>query len=262
MIGSDLGRTLSAAAFARIRADILSSKLLPGSRLRFESLKKAYGVGLSPLREALSRLVVSGLVTAEGQRGFRVAPASIEDIQDISYVRTNIECLAFRESIKRGDDRWQADVVAAHYRLNLLVERNSLELVDDELWEARHREFHLALLSACGSRWLLNLGSLLTDQFDRYRRLSVENSLSGKPISLEHQRIVEAALKRDADLAVRLLKDHIVHATRLIIENWHAVSKQKPHAEAQNGAKLRRATLSGAAKRGPKRITRSAQRAS
>jgi hypothetical protein len=60
-------------------------------------------VGLSPLREALSRLVVSGLVWAEGQRGFRVAPASIEDIQDISDVRTNVECLAFRQSIERGD---------------------------------------------------------------------------------------------------------------------------------------------------------------
>ena len=62
MNDSELGRTLAAAAFSRIRADILGSRLLPGTRLRFEPLKKAYGVGLSPLREALSRLVVSGPV--------------------------------------------------------------------------------------------------------------------------------------------------------------------------------------------------------
>jgi len=251
---SEMGRTLAAAAFSRIRADILSSKLLPGARLRFEPLKKAYGVGLSPLREALSRLVVSGLVTAEGQRGFRVAPASIEDIQDISNVRTNVECLAFRQSIERGDDQWQADVVAAHYRLNLLVERNATEPVDEELWEARHREFHLALLQACGSRWLLHMVALLTDQFDRYRRLSVESSLSGKPVSLEHQRIVDAALKRDVDLADRLMKDHIAHATRLIIENWHAVAKPKQRGEAAHAA------INGATRRVSKRKSRSPAR--
>jgi DNA-binding GntR family transcriptional regulator len=165
-----------------------------------------------------------------------VAPASIEDIRDISDVRTNVECLAFRQSIERGDDQWQADVVAAHYRLNLLVERNAIEPVDEEVWEARHREFHLALLQACGSRWLLQIVSLLTDQFDRYRRLSVESSLSGKPVSLEHQRIVDAALKRDVELAVRLLKDHIAHATRLIIENWHAVVKPKQRGDATHAA--------------------------
>src|SRR4029078_799761 len=112
MNDSERGRTLAAAAFSRIRADILSSKLLPGTRLRFEPLKKAYGVGLSPLREALSRLVGRGLVTAEGPRGFRVEPASIEDIQDIAEVRTNVECLAFGQSIERGDDQWQADLGA------------------------------------------------------------------------------------------------------------------------------------------------------
>src|SRR4029078_3906205 len=115
MNDSELGRTLAAAAFSRIRADILSSKLLPGTRLRFEPLKKAYGGGLSPLREALSRLGVSGLVTAEGQRGFRVAPASIDDIQDIAEVRTNVECLAFRQSIERGDDQWQGGVGASRH---------------------------------------------------------------------------------------------------------------------------------------------------
>ena len=69
---SGIGRTLAATAFERLRADILSCKLAPGSKLPFDRLKEDYGVGLSPLREALSRLATSGLVTMEGQRGFRV----------------------------------------------------------------------------------------------------------------------------------------------------------------------------------------------
>jgi DNA-binding GntR family transcriptional regulator len=217
---NEAGRTLAAVAFKRIRADILGARLPPGSKLRFEMLKEAYGVGLSPLREALSRLVMSGLATAEGQRGFRVAPASIEDLNDIAKVRADIESLAFRSSIEHGGDAWQADLVAAHFRLNLLVERSTREPIDEELWEERHREFHLALLSACGSHWLITIVGLLNDQFDRYRRMSVENSLSGKPTNLEHKRMMEAALSRDADLAVQLLGEHIAHAKDMIIDNW------------------------------------------
>ena len=82
------------AAFAvaeRLCADILNCTYPPGSKLRFESLKKDYGVGFSPLREALSRLVTTQLVTTDGQRGFRVPEASVADITDIAMVRTQIE---------------------------------------------------------------------------------------------------------------------------------------------------------------------------
>ena len=189
---------------------------------RFEPLKKAYGVGLARCAKRCRGWWSAGWSRRGATRLPRGA-GSIEDIQDISYVRTNVECLAFRQSIEHGDDQWQADVVAAHYRLNLLVERNATEPVDEELWEARHRDFILrfcrrAARAGCCTWWRCS-----TDQFDRYRRLLVESSLSGKPVSLEHQRIVDAALKRDGDLADRPMKDHIAHATRLIIENWHAV---------------------------------------
>lgn len=215
----DDGRTLANEVHARLRADILSSKLAPGSKLRFEALKEAYGVGISPLREALSRLVGKGLITAEGQRGFRVAPATTADITDIAMVRAEVEGTALRKSIDHGDDAWEANVVAARHRLGLMENRKSSEEISEERWEARHREFHLALISGCRSPWLINLTELLNDQFDRYRRLSVENSLSQKPTILEHQKIMDAALKRKADLAVRLLHEHINQALRLIIDS-------------------------------------------
>lgn len=220
------GRTLAAGVLEQLRADILSSKLPPGSKLRFDKLRSEYAVGLSPLREALSRLVASGLVTTEGQRGFRVATASIADITDIAMVRREIEGLALGLAIEQGDDAWEAGVVAARHRLALLERGSSKEEVSDELWETCHRAFHEALISGCKSPWLVRLNALLADQFDRYRRMSGRLHLGAKSVSLEHQKIMEAALARDRDRATRLLHEHINDATNLIIKNWPSLPRE------------------------------------
>lgn len=213
------GRTLAATAFERLRADILSCKLAPGSKLPFDRLKKDYGVGLSPLREALSRLATSGLVTAEGQRGFRVAVASIAEIADISMVRKEIEGLALSLSIEHGDDNWEAELVAARHRLSLLEKGSSKDVEDEEVWEVRHRDFHTALISGCHSPWLLRIAGLVNDQFDRYRRMAVDNSLSSTPTFLVHQKIMDAALRRNAGSAVKLSHERIDDARALIFES-------------------------------------------
>lgn len=204
--------TLGNEVFERIRADILSSRLQPGTKLRFQSLRDAYGVGLSPLREALSRLAENRLVVATGQRGFRVATVSVHDILDISMVSKKIESLALRLSIENGDDPWEARIVAAHHRI-ILVEKAGKQ-VNEEAWEQRHREFHYELVSCCNSPCLLHLHQLLFDLFDRYRRLST----LGTPRSLMHQKLVDAALSRNVDLTVELMVAHIDEATNLIVD--------------------------------------------
>lgn len=208
-------RTLALEVFERLRADILSGKLAPGTKLRFEDLRSAYGVGLSPLREALSRLAENRLVVSVGQRGFRVPAVSVEEIRDIAMVRKEIEGLALRLAIQNGNDGWEGRVVAARHKLTVL-ERNNRD-VSEDLWEFRHREFHKTLVSACNSQSLVHLHGLLCDQFDRYRRLSAKSRLPNSPRPLVHQRITDAALARDADLAVKLLHDHIDQATALIV---------------------------------------------
>lgn len=218
-------RTLAIEVFESLRADILSSKLAPGTKLRFEDLRNAYGVGLSPLREALSRLAENRLVVAAGQRGFRVPAASVEDIMDVSMVRKKIEEQALRLSIENGDDAWEARVVASRHKLSLF-ERGAKNVTEDE-WENRHREFHHALVSACGSPCLLHLHQLLTDQFDRYRRLSTKSRLPNLPRTLIHQRLVDAALSRNADLAVKYMQEHISEATELIVSGLSGGDKTR-----------------------------------
>ena len=220
-------RTLSNEVFGKLRADILSTSLPPGTKLRFDDLREAYGVGLSPLREALSRLAETRLVVATGQRGFRVPSASAHDILDIAMVRKEVEGLALRLSINNGDDTWEARVVAARHKVALLEKAG--KNVAEDVWESRHREFHYTLVSACQSECLLHLHGLLCDQFDRYRRLSAQSRLPNSPRSLIHQRILDAALSRNADMAVKLLREHIDEATKLIVNGLELPeSRRKP----------------------------------
>ena len=207
--------TLAGEVFARLRADIVSSRLPPGTKLRLEELRTTYGVGFSPLREALSRLAENRLVVAIGQRGFRVPEVSAKELMDIAMVRKEVEGFALRLAVRYGDDLWQARVAAASDAFAEL--QHSDNKIAEEVWESRHREFHAVLISACQSPWLVHLHGMLTDQFDRYRRLSAKSRLPNAPRWLIHRQIAHAAISRKADKAVRLLEDHITEATRLIV---------------------------------------------
>lgn len=209
--------TLAEEVYKRLRADILISRHPPGSSLRLDKLKTQYGVGVTPLREALSQLVARGLTVTEGKKGSRVASASVVDLTDIASIRRDIEGTALRRAIEIGDDIWESNLVAARHRLILLERSKDDEESNKETWEIRHRDLHEHLIAGCNSPWLIHLNGLLYDQFDRYRNLSNKYRLWDKRVSLEHKNIVDAALARDAKLAVRLLQKHIDHAAEVII---------------------------------------------
>lgn len=207
--------TLAGEVFARLKADIISSRLAPGTKLRLEELRQTYGVGFSPLREALSRLTENRLVVAVGHRGFRVPEVSAEDLTDVAMVRKQIEGFALRLAIRYGDDLWEARAIDAGEKFAML--QRSGKSFPENVWESRHRDFHYALIAACQSPCLLHLFGVLSDQFDRYRRLSAKSRLPNAPRWLIHKEILQAALARNADKAAKLLEDHISEAARLMV---------------------------------------------
>ena len=120
MAGSDIKERASSdieKAYWLLRQEILAGRLAPGEKLRIDYLKSTYGYGASGIREALSRLLSDGLVASEAQRGFWVAPVSVEDLRDLTATRKVIEVEALRQAILCGDVAWEARVVAAQYRL-------------------------------------------------------------------------------------------------------------------------------------------------
>lgn len=209
------GETIATAAYRALRVDIISGARDPGERLRMEKLKAIYKVGPTPLREALQMLVAEGLVQAEGNRGFTVAPLDFEEFEDLNIARTAVEKAALRLSIEKGDASWEAGVVAASY----LLEKQDTALLDSksgvpDSWERANADFHLALLSACGSQWLLRVRDGLQDQCARYRRASVYQRIGQRDLREEHRAIAEAALARDADRACALVEQHFAMTAR------------------------------------------------
>lgn len=206
----DRPRSLTSAVQERLRADILSTRLLPGQKLLIAGLAKQFSVSLAAVREALSRLVADGLVQASDQRGFRVSPVSLADLKDVTQTRIDIEGIALRRSIERGDQDWLGSVQSAFGALMAVPYRFPDDpSVHYEVWVVRHRIFHRALVNACGSPWLLGFRDVLHEQSERYRRLSIRREV-GRPrdVEAEHGAIVEATLRRDADAAVAALSFH------------------------------------------------------
>ncbi len=180
----DEPKTLVEGAYRQLRRDIIEGRHPPGEKLRVEHLKDQYQVGAGTLREALALLVSDSLVVAQGQRGFRVSPISLSDIEDITRTRVLLECEALRQSMATGDEGWEADVVSAFHRLTRAEEKlaSDVEGAVNE-WEERNRLFHEKLIAACPSRWTRQFLGVLYQQSERYRRISVLT----RPVPRDHR---------------------------------------------------------------------------
>jgi len=202
--------TLSEKAFRILRQQILNGDIPPGEKLRIEVLQREHALSSSPLREALNRLVAERLVIADDHRGFRAAPMSLADLNDITSFRLVVEPAALSQSIANGSDEWEARVVAAFHRLERVRERIARgEMPFNAEWTGRHKEFHMALISGAASERLLVTCSNLFDVSERYRRFSAMNRTQVRDTSSEHRRLMETALSRQAELSAALLREHI-----------------------------------------------------
>ena len=203
-----IAETAGERAYRRIRDDIIAGALEPSQRLKLDALKESYGVSVSTLRELLNRLTSEGLIVAEGARGFEVAPISVQNFREVANLRQLLECHALEESFAGGDMEWEGRVVAAHHKLSL-VEARMLEgnRAGAEAWKRYDFEFHHALLSACGSKVLLDTHSAVFDKYLRYLIIAVV--FRGEVTAREHRALLECALKRDARTAKDVLARHI-----------------------------------------------------
>ncbi len=195
-------------AYRRIRADIVFGRLAPGQKLKLDVLKEAYGVSVSTLRELLNRLASEGLVEAEGQKGFLVAPVSAINLREIAAMRLLLESHALAQSFGAGDMEWEGRVVAAHHKLALMERRMlSGDRGEPELWKRYDWEFHHALISACGSRVLHETHAAIYDKYLRYQMVAVV--FRGEIAAEEHKLLLDCAMARDTARAIAILSTHV-----------------------------------------------------
>src|SRR5229473_704810 len=205
--------TLSERAATLVEQDILAGHLAPGARLGIVDLVERYEIGATPLREGLSRLISRGLIVGIGQRGFRVAEVSREDLDDITCMRTAVEVEAVRLAIAQGDDAWEAGILSALHQMRRHIERTGNDFREGATdFDRLHKAFHTSLLAACGSKRMLAAHSDLYDQAYRYRRVMMRAFDSGRKFVAAHQSLADVVLARDVKDAPAMLEAHL-HST-------------------------------------------------
>lgn len=220
-------KTRAEAVYRRFRQDILWGRLPPGSPLRSNELSSTYGVGISPLREALSRLLSEKLVTQTGQRGFRVATVTVEDVLDTMETRIVLECEALTRSIQSGDLSWETEVVSSYHALSR-IELPSEPGEHAEWWADHHRKFHVALLSGCGSSWMETLAKSLFDHAERHRIIALKELSALRDAGNEHQQIMTAALGGNIKAAVAALDHHYRTTADVVAKSIITKEKSNP----------------------------------
>ena len=214
---SDGEGSATAQTYELLREDIVSCRLQPDERVRLEEFRERYSVGASSLREALMRLEAEGLVLLEPNKGFRVLPISREHLLDVMRARSEIDTLCLRWSLERGGVEWESTLVGSLHRLKRLSKRDGASDAAQNNWRVAHRAFHYALIEACGSATFTSFHCMLAVHVERYVSISVGIENLPRDDMSEHEEIVRAALERNSEEAVELLRGHFAKTSDKLV---------------------------------------------
>jgi len=197
--------TAQEAVLEEIRNRILDARLRPGAPVKQESFARELGVSRIPLREALRILEGEGRVTHVPHKGYLVAELSMEELREIYRIRGMLESEVIRAAIPRLTD---VDIDEMRGLLEKMTARDG----DTDL--ETHSAFHFLLLEAAGLRHFLHYIRLLwaaTSPYHTMHRLDPEMRVESHR---EHRELLEAAVDRDSDRAVRVAREHRERALR------------------------------------------------
>jgi DNA-binding GntR family transcriptional regulator len=170
----------------------------------------------------------------------------VPDLLDLTWMRIELEALALRLSIERGDIAWEAALVGAHHTLMA----TPVHLADGAVnpaWMEAHSAFHGTLASACGSPLLIRIRQQLFQASEIYRYWSDRvRTDAHDEVPRAHTALLDAALARDADLAVTIATDHIQKTTQHLLASYEA-DGEEPVAQPARSRSNRRPKARSAA---------------
>jgi DNA-binding GntR family transcriptional regulator len=195
--------------YRRLRADIISCRLPPGTELREAQLAERFDVSKSPVRDALHRLEVEQLVNVLPRRGYQIAPISVRDAQELRELRSVVEQACARKAAELASD---AD-------LRALDSFRDFKGRTEEDFIAYNRAFHEAITVLSGNRRMADYSRNLGEQHDRLVRVSISRSSSRDYDGFvrEHGEIIVALQARDGRKAARLVHKHIKNGEKRIV---------------------------------------------
>ncbi|MFZ5351244.1 MAG: GntR family transcriptional regulator [Bacillota bacterium] len=209
----DQYKPLREVVFESIRNAIISGTLKPGERLMEVQMAERLGVSRTPIREAIRKLELEGLVVMLPRKGAYVADLSIKDITDVLEIRAALEGLAAGLAAMRISDEEIEDLETTAVRFHKAIENDNFEVMIE-----RDIEFHEIIFKATRNEKLIQLSNNLREQVQRFREIYISKGNKSKELADEHYEIADAISKRDIDLAEKLARKHIENAENYILK--------------------------------------------
>ena len=177
-------------------------------------LGEKLGVSRAPIREAIRKLELEGLVVMVPRKGAQVAQFTEKDIQDVLEVRAALEALAAKMACRRMDDR-------SFLRLQLIITEYDYAARDKdiEVMIEKDIEFHETIFNATGNERLIQFFNNMREQVDRYRIAYIKQANNNKHVVEEHTAILDALKERNEELASELTTKHIEMQCEAILHN-------------------------------------------
>lgn len=200
--GSGVAADAVSEVHERLRRAIIEGELPAGADIARVQLVRDFGVGETPLREALRMLQREGLIEARAHRRIRIAPVSVSDLEELYCLRIVNEAFAMRLTVPRMDHEDIASLEGDLAQMNHFA-----RFEDFAAWEKPHRHFHARLIAG-GGRRVVALCAQLSDHASRYRHIFVSGQRGWNLAARDHRRIVDACAEGKVEEAVRALVDH------------------------------------------------------
>ena len=195
--------------FNTLRNAILTGELSPGERLMEIKLADKLGVSRTPIREAIRKLELEGLVVNTPRKGAEVANISAEDLRDVLEVRRSLEVLA----ISLACEKMTEDTLTLLYE-NIDAFKHSIDAKATSDIASVDVTFHDIIYKSTGNNRLIQILNNISEQMYRYRFEYIKNKESWNRLVEEHMNIYEAIKNRDKDLAVKSILLHIDNQER------------------------------------------------
>ena len=183
----------------QLRAAILRGEIGPGDQLVISTLAVQLGISATPLREALRNLAAEGLVELQSHGSARVAEVDLGEATELYELRLALEPMALERSVARGDDAYRSRVKAAWE--SMTVARIATP--------STHAAFHRELLSACDSRWLTRIATMLADRAGLMITAGFSAPPEGYDVGVTHRVLLEKVMAGDSSGAAAELSRHL-----------------------------------------------------
>lgn len=210
----DAYKPLREVVFESLREAIITGLLRPGERLMEVQVAEELGVSRTPVREAIRKLELEGLVVMLPRRGAYVAGISVKDIADVFEVRAALEALAASLAAERITDAELEDLERSLVEITKISDTQDIGTI-----VARDTSFHDIIYRASRNSWLIQIISNLQDQIQRFRMTTLSRPGRTKEAVEEHKKIVEAISDRNSELAAQLAREHIENAESSLLNS-------------------------------------------